>query len=328
MLSIEQVGKSRRLHQKRVGQQKRGRHRDVRWVFQSAAKTMCGVRRAHDQDFVLAEDAGGIFAVADGVGGNVGGAEASEFVCAVFAQELLEVDTEGRFGLSAAKTALGQARDIAIEGMTKLAFACPDLDRMGTTLALGWAIRGRLFYAHAGDSRIYLIRGGKLTRLTSDHSFAQLMQVTKGISKDALKTHPYRNAITRSLGPASYDTRIDVASLWLRPGDKLIFLTDGVTNFIDDEAIEGLAALLPRREQLCETLIQSARALGSPDDVSCVVVDCDALKCSADRGDQASKKRLVDLESAATSRLNTFAGDHRRTNALMVKLESTMMKTT
>ena len=265
MISLERVSRVREWHPRQI----------LHWTLQSASRSLCGTRHQHDEDFVIAEDLAGIFGVADGVGGNYGGAEASEFVCSVLAEELLETNTDCHFGLGAAKSAFRHAIDVAMDGMNQMVVECSDLDHMSTTLAVGWVVRGRLFYAHAGDSRVYLYRDGELIRLTKDHSFAEAMRQSKEMTDEDIASHPYRNVITRCIGPASDDNRLDVASLWLRPRDRIIFLTDGITDVIDDESILGLATCHPERQELCDALVHTAQFSGSRDDVSCVVVDCD-----------------------------------------------------
>lgn len=266
MISIRKSDKARRWHP----------HADVKWTLASVAKSQCGQRRQYDEDSVIAEDAGGIFGVADGVGSHCGGLEASHFLCSVIVEELLETDTTINFGIHAAKAAFHHAVDVAMDGMSNLALALPDLNRMATTLAIGWVIEGRLFYAHAGDSRIYLLRDGELTRLTEDHSFVQVMRNSTSMLERELANHPFRNVVVRSIGPSSCDVRLDVSSLWLRPRDRLLFMTDGVTDVVGDDLLQELAATINDRSKLCDSVTEIAEVCGAGDDLSCVVVDCDA----------------------------------------------------
>lgn len=273
MISLRKSDKASRWHP----------HSGAKWTLASEAKSQCGKRRQYDEDSVIAEDAGGIFGVADGVGSDRGGLEASHFLCSVIVEELLETDTTSSFGIHAAKAAFHHAIDVAMDGMSNLALSLPDLNRMATTLAIGWVIEGRLFYAHAGDSRIYLLREGKLTRLTEDHSFVQVMRNFTSMSERELSNHPFRNVVARSIGPSSCDVRLDVSSLWLRPRDRLLFMTDGITDVVGDDLLQELAATINDRSKLCDSVTEIAEVCGAGDDLSCVVVDCDAD--AADKSD-------------------------------------------
>ena len=249
---------------------------NIRWHLHSAHLSLCGSARSSDEDCTLAKDRDGIFAVADGVGGYEGGAEASRFVCEALAEELPETDVARKFGIESARKALHHAVSVAVDGMARLAVSRPEWDHMSTTLAMGWVVKGRLFFAHAGDSRVYLIRNDEIIRLTDDHSFAEIMRQHSEVPADKLDRHPYRHMITRCIGPASDDIRLDVASLWLRPNDRLLLITDGITDVLNDRLLGALAAEIHGREQLCKALLTCARFCESPDDLSCVIVDCEA----------------------------------------------------
>lgn len=251
------------------------------WQLHSAKRSICGKRHVQKENSVVAEDAAGIFAVADGVGGYVGGAEASEFLCAVLTEELLECDLAG-ITPSKIRRFLRLAVSTAIAGMKEIAKACPELSRMGTTLALGWVIDNRLFCAHAGDSRVYLHRAGRLRQLTTDHSFTESLRQALHLASDELRNHPYRNMITRSIGPNSSDSRLEVSCFRLKPCDRLLFLTDGITNFVESESLERLASQTQSPEELCDKLLRVATDAGAHDDLSCVVVDCETDACPHD----------------------------------------------
>ena len=250
-------------------------HRRLSWWLESASLSVCGAERDHVEDCVIANDESGIYGVADGVGGCYGGAEASGQVCESFINALKETDISAPFTVADAKAAFDRALDQALLLMAKQVRHRMELSKMGTTLAIGWIVEGRLYYAHAGDSRIYLLRKGELVRLTKDHSFLEELRQSGQFSEPELAQHPYRNAILRCIGPASRDSRLDVSSLWLRPHDRLLFLTDGITDVVSDKQIAALAEEVTHRKTLCEVLVKSAQRGGSQDDLSCVVADCD-----------------------------------------------------
>ena len=250
-----------------------------------------GTRREGNEDFVVAEQEAGVFIVADGMGGHPGGAEASEFVSSVLAGELMETPRTADFGLSEAKAAFYRGVANAIKGMREIARSCPCLSTMGSTLVAGWFVNDELYYAHAGDSRLYLLRDKTLKRLTCDHSLNEELRQA-GLSKDRQRQlNRWRHCITRYVGPASRDSRIDIRRLTLRPNDRFILLTDGITDALTDDAIERAAQSAKTPTELCNWLITAARGAGTPDDTSCVVVDYSNCVCSKPT-DQPTKWEL------------------------------------
>ena len=246
------------------------------WRLKSAALTECGASRAHNQDHVLADDLAGIFVAADGVGGRDGGAEASELLCAVVAGELLETETVGNFRLSDAKAAFDRAVATATNGMKELGHVCPAMSSMATTLVSAWYVNDNVYYAHAGDSRLYLLRGKRLQRLTVDDSLVEALCQAGVVSETDRQTNVWRHVITRYIGPSSNDCRLHVDQLQVRNGDRLILTTDGITDTLYDDALAGAAnSAFPFNtpEELCRWLVHAAKEAGAQDDTSCVVVD-------------------------------------------------------
>lgn len=218
---------------------------------------------------MLADDPAGIFVAADGVGGHEGGAEASELLCAVVAGELLETDTAGNFHLGDAKAAFDRAVAIATDGMKELAQVCPAMSSMVSA----WYVKGNVYYAHAGDSRLYLLRGKRLQRLTVDDSMVEALCEAGVVSEQDRRTNVWRHVITRNIGPRSNDCRVHVDQLQIRHGDRLILTTDGITDTLYDDALASAANSANTPEELCQWLVRAAKEAGAQDDTSCVVVD-------------------------------------------------------
>ena len=112
---------------------------------------------------------------------------------------------------------------------------------MGTTLtAVG--IRGRrLWIAHAGDSRAYLVRHGRSRCLTEDHTAVGDLVRMNIISKDKVRTHAHRSILTRAVGLGMF-LQPDVLSMRLQAGDRMVLCSDGLWSSIEDEEIGSLAA--------------------------------------------------------------------------------------
>ena len=149
----------------------------------------------------------------------------------------------------------------------------PALAGMATTLTAVWfSERGALLLAHTGDSRAYLLRGGELIRQTRDDSFVQTL-VERGLvrAEDAM-THPRRNIITASLRGEATDL-VRVAERYPVAGDRWMICSDGVSDYLPDDAIgEVLRAALDPHTAAHE-LVSLALEAGSRDNVTAVVAD-------------------------------------------------------
>jgi PPM family protein phosphatase len=125
---------------------------------------------------------------------------------------------------------------------------------------------------HVGDSRVYLLRGDNLLRLTSDHSWVN-EQVKLGLmSDDAAQRHPMRNIVTRALGSRE-DVLVDVASTPLEAGDVFVLCSDGLNTMLSDDEIREL--VLRHRddpEAACRALVHAANLHGGEDNITVVVV--------------------------------------------------------
>jgi serine/threonine protein phosphatase PrpC len=214
-------------------------------------------------------DDGMVFAIADGLGGAEAGEVASALALELLSQELARSPRSW----SVAKR-LRRAFHAANLEIYSKAIAVPELRGMGTTLTATALFGATVVTAHVGDTRLYLLRAGKLTQLTKDHTWVA-EQVQYGlISMEQARTHPRRNVLTRCLG-RELIVGVDLLTLDARPGDLLLHCSDGVHGLIEDRE---MIALLPEGpEAACRELIELARLRGAPDNASVQVAavrDC------------------------------------------------------
>jgi len=214
--------------------------------------------------------------VADGMGGQAAGEKASQMATEVIPRELRGELPNARSMddiKRVARRSVCQANDEII--------AMGQLDRdfrnMGTTVVLSlWCPQFRddcLFIGGVGDSRAYLVRGGKIEQLTTDHSLAQALVEARTISAEEAKEHRFRNVLWKYLGTREVGDGPEIKNLFIRPGDRLLLCTDGLTGVVPDDRI--LDAMEQHRDpQACaDALCQVALDMGSRDNVSCIVVD-------------------------------------------------------
>ncbi|HUP86779.1 MAG TPA: protein phosphatase 2C domain-containing protein, partial [Acidimicrobiales bacterium] len=236
-------------------------------VLRSGSATDIGrnPRRTINQDMIL--EANGIFAVADGMGGHLGGEVAS-----LTAIEALRANFDRDAGAEGLERAIVAANDAVVTESNTTA----DLRDMGTTLAVVALVdtddEGLLAVANIGDSRIYLMRNGELSQLTDDHSLPEELYRRGQLTKAEAAVDPRRNIVTRVLGP-SFGEGPDIQNLVPYVGDRLLICSDGLYNEVDDSAIARVLRTTGDPSDAARTLVDQANANGGGDNISVVVVD-------------------------------------------------------
>ena len=216
-----------------------------------------------DQQFLRK---GRLAVVADGMGGYEGGQEASRLAV----ETLVEVYRD--FGGDDPQAALVEALQTAHEQIREYSFAHPELRGMGTTCTAAAIVQDALYYVHVGDTRLYLIRDGQITRVTRDHSYVGRLVESGMISPEEAENHPQRNILTAALG-TNPDLIMDSPGQPepLRPEDVLLICSDGLWGQVRDseilDAVENKSA-----EQTGRKLIELARERGGPDNITVEVL--------------------------------------------------------
>lgn len=225
-----------------------------------AAATDTGGRRSINEDGYFAD--GSVFAVADGMGGHLAGEVASE----------LAIESLKRMGGANPARALLESFRKANKMIFERAGADEDRHGMGTTLTACIVDGRRLHIAHAGDSRLYRLRGGKLKQLTKDHSLVAQMVEKGHLTPEEAASHPQRSVITRALG-AEQKIDVDTKTKEMAPGDRYLLATDGLTAVVDEEEVAEVIAAEGELEAATKRLIELANARGGPDNITVVVFD-------------------------------------------------------
>jgi protein phosphatase len=232
-------------------------------IFTWASGSHRGRIRDNNEDAVFPE-AGGktaddlVVAVADGMGGHVGGEIASRLAIEA---------VSSRTDLTIAER-VSAANDAILEQ----AAGRPDLRGMGTTLtACHFESSGTLSIAHVGDSRAYLSRNGTLQQLTHDHSVVAEYLRAGTIRPEDVASHPQRSMLTRALGLDPQVT-VDIVELSLRGDDRVLVCSDGLTSMLADQWISRNLGL-GTPEEAVWALIEAANQAGGHDNISLVVID-------------------------------------------------------
>lgn len=200
--------------------------------------------------------------VADGMGGHEGGQEASRIAVDTVQQ------TYGKGPGSDAQALLVNAFHAAHRNIQEYALRRPELSGMGTTCTAISLRQHQLYFAHVGDSRLYLFRGSVLSRLTHDHSYVGRLVETGVIRSEEAEFHPQRHILTSALG-AGLEISLDAPQLplALQTDDILVLCSDGMWGLVNDREIQEALALRPL-DIACRKLVDLARLHGGPDNIT------------------------------------------------------------
>ena len=242
----------------------------------SGASTDPGKRRSNNEDAVLEDPGRGLYIVADGMGGHACGEVAARIAAESITRSMERIpDTPYLRDPSLANRQrifdwLAVAVEEANTAILQTAQGDSKYRGMGCTLEVV-VVRGLSgFFAHVGDSRAYILRGGDLTLLTEDHTMAQVLLAAGQIKPEELATHPKRNVLMRSLGNLP-KVQVDMFFLELVPGDRVLLCSDGLHNEVAPERLAAeLGCADPRLA--AKGLIQAALEGAARDNVTALVV--------------------------------------------------------
>jgi serine/threonine protein phosphatase PrpC len=260
-----------------------------------------GVRRAQNQDCMLCytlpspKTPAGLYAVADGMGGQNAGEVASQIAIEGVRQELGHF-LDRRVGLT-----LDAASDVVTAPLAERSEPEPRLDDrslvdvlteaiqvcnqqirdhgqhnpasagLGSTLTVAMITGDIALIGNIGDSRTYMWREGVLRSLTQDHSLVGSLVRQGLITEDDVYKHPHRNLIYNALGTRA-DANPDIAVQRLQTGDILVLCSDGLWEMVRDEDIKAVIESLDSPEEAALSLVDAANANGGVDNISVVVV--------------------------------------------------------
>lgn len=242
----------------------------IRPGIELANLTDVGCHRAENEDYYCYAEPdddldfqrkGRLAVVADGMGGHEGGKVASTIA--------VEAVRDGYLNHPGGdpRQALRSAFQDAHAAIQQYSRQHPKLTGMGTTCTAVSILDNQLHYGHVGDSRLYLIRGANISRITQDHSQVARLVQDGLITPEEASVHPQRNVLTAAMGvePAAAD--FSETPLPLEPGDILLLCTDGLHGLVSDPELMGNASTLVAAEA-CKELVRLANERGGFDNIT------------------------------------------------------------
>lgn len=230
-----------------------------------------GLKRMHNEDSFLVRTDLALLAIADGMGGHVGGAIASQI--AVRTVETFISQTLVQQAPQNLQQAT-QVASLAIQEASKAIYTHgrlhPHLQGMGTTLTLVLFIHEHAIIAHVGDSRAYLLHNQTLEQISEDHSLVQEQFKAGLITAEQARLSPFKNVITRSVGfePSVY---VDLHTFPIQMGDRLLLCTDGLNNMVPDDTIRQILMQHAPLHTITGLLISEANQRGGDDNITVVL---------------------------------------------------------
>lgn len=227
-----------------------------------AVRSDRGLVRSNNEDSVYAGPR--LLALADGMGGYVGGEVASKIVIDV----LTHLDEDRR-----TDDLIAALRDATVTANDEIRSAVEQdrqLEGMGTTLTALLFHGNRIGLAHVGDSRAYLLRGGQLIQITHDHTFVQSLVDEGRITEEEASSHPQKSLILRAMTGTEVEPDLSIREA--RVGDRYLVCSDGLSDVVSpDTILEALQQGDP--QDSADRLVDLALRAGGPDNVTCIVAD-------------------------------------------------------
>jgi PPM family protein phosphatase len=263
-------------------------------------------KRLENEDNLLVMPKRGLFLVADGVGGRVGGRVASQTVVDVFNRVFTQEQPEDLRDLVISTV------DLCNHKIFEEAQTNPDLTGMATTIALLVVEGRRAVIAHVGDSRVYRYDDQGLICLTADHSEVNEAIRAGEMTPEQAARHPRRNVINRALG-AEADVEPDIVEIEVDQKTSFLICSDGITRHVTDEEIARLLRSDRRPEIICETLKELCYKGGAEDNLTAVVVNLGERNYVEEptRPAQAARAKAAPAISVAVPRSNTPQGSQK-----------------
>ncbi len=237
-----------------------------------AGLTDRGRLRPQNEDNWFGDAKQGLFIVSDGRGGQRGGAIASQLVVELLPTMLRErLAPAARLPLAEWRKQLSATLEDLSLHIRISTWGQSGLHGMGATVVAALIHEDHAIIAHLGDSRAYLLRDGSLNQLTKDHSVVQFLVDAGEIQPEEVRRHPARGQITRFVGMVG-EALPDLSEVALRPGDRFLLCTDGLTGLVLPGQIKSILESRSAVDRICARLINAANLAGGYDNITAVVV--------------------------------------------------------
>lgn len=221
------------------------------------------VRKVNEDSFYISHERN-VLAVADGMGGYVGGEIASKTAVEAIAYYFKNFNY-------AAPVQLEKAIQYANSSIISKTLIDPSLKGMGTTVSMVTLARHMAFWGHVGDSRIYLYREGVFSQISVDHTIVQVLLDKGKITEEEALNHPQRHVLTRAVGVDS-NLIVDTGAFEVQPNDRILICSDGLTSFIGKpELCDAIGDYCRTEREIINDLFGQVYENGAKDNVTAIL---------------------------------------------------------
>src|SRR5262249_3678308 len=237
--------------------------------------TDVGVVRDHNEDSAFMEPSKGFFIVADGMGGHAAGEVASAMAVETVKKTLenarSEIDAFKKQPTDAGRRAIVQLLQSAVLSAHQAVFQRGQTEQdkagMGTTLDVVLVAGPEAFVAHVGDSRTYLIRDGRSSQITTDHTVAEVLVIEGKLTIEEAQVSPLRTILVNAIG-VSADVGVEMAHVTLKRGDRILLCSDGLHDYfpIEEEIAQKLSVEQPGTA--LSEMVELAKTRGGHDNIT------------------------------------------------------------
>jgi serine/threonine protein phosphatase PrpC len=280
--------------------------------------TDVGVVRDHNEDSAFMAADRGLFIVADGMGGHAAGEVASamavETVRTTLEGSLPEIDAFKKQPSDGGRRQLVQLLQSAVLQAHQAVFqrgqAEPDKAGMGTTLDVVVVAGPEAFVAHVGDSRTYLIRDGRSSQITTDHTVAEVLVIEGKLTIEEAQVSPLRTILVNAIG-VSADVGVEMAHVTLKRGDRLLLCSDGLHDYFPAEEEIALRLSEDKPGDALKEMVELAKTRGGHDNITGVAIQVLDVVSAVPQAMDSESTAPVDVEG------NPFSRDEPTETAFM-----------
>ena len=239
--------------------------------MECSAQSNKGSSRKNNEDAYYANDSEKFFIVADGVGGAANGEFASNNAISKAVDYLKSEHIPQNADAIKVEGYLQKSISLANEYIINIAKSDVKYNGMGTTFVLVYIDGGKAYFANLGDSRAYLIREGKITQITNDHTIAAELARKGEITYEELLTHPRNNIITKAIG-MNENIEAEMHNLIISKDDIIVLCSDGVYNVVADNEILSIFSKDKNMQESCEEVMRKIESRQGKDDNTILAV--------------------------------------------------------
>jgi len=281
--------------------------------------TDIGMVREHNEDSAYMEPTNGFFIVADGMGGHAAGEVASAMAVDTVRKTLetarKDIDTFKRAPTDAGRRGIVQLLQSAVLQAHQAVFQRgqheADKAGMGTTLDVVLIAGPEAFVAHVGDSRTYLVRDGRSSQITTDHTVAEVLVIEGKLTIEEAQVSPLRTILVNAIG-VSADVGVEMAHVTLKRGDRLLLCSDGLHDYfpVEDEIAQKLSGATPG--DALKDMVELAKTRGGHDNITGVAVHVTEVVEAVPGSLDGESTQPVDVPAT-----NPFASDEPTETAVL-----------